>query len=142
MFKQIINNIFPNFGKIKTSNNSIITLNGVTYTGDNIIITNDKVIIDGIDYTPEKCLQIDLTITGNVENMDINYCKNIFVQGNVDTLHNTSGNIQCNDVNTLKSTSGDILCNNVSGDIKTVSGNVKSNSISGNVKTLSGNIKV
>ena len=102
-----------------------MNINNNSYAGRNITIINGKVTIDGKDVTPDsKTITID--IVGDVDNISVDSCQTIKVQG---------------DVNSLRTTSGDIECGNIGGSVTTVSGDIKAENISGSVKTVSGDIK-
>jgi DUF4097 and DUF4098 domain-containing protein YvlB len=122
---------------------STININGISFTGNSIRVNNGKVYIDGDEVTPTE-KQINIQISGDVDNIDVDACDSIRITGNVNTVQlssgsvEISGNVGCN----LKTSSGNIrIDGNVIGDIKTVSGNVKANEITGDVKTVSGSIK-
>ena len=120
---------------------SQIIINEKSFSGRNVIINNNKVIVDGIDVTPDT-KEINISVEGNINELTVDVCKTINVNGNVHELQTTSGDVQCNDVNNgIKTTSGDVECNNVTGNIQTTSGDVTANEINGSVKTVSGDIK-
>ena len=120
---------------------STIIINGNRYNGDNITVRNNKVIIDGKDMTPDS-KEINITVEGNVEDLDIDYCNNIEINGNVNNLRSGSGDVTCNDVqNGVQTGSGDVDCTNINGYVQTGSGDVNAETITGSVKTGSGNIK-
>lgn len=119
----------------------MITINNNTITGRNIIISNGKVIVDGVDVTPDS-KEITIQVTGNIENLQVDYAKEVAVYGTVAYLKNGSGDISCHRiVRGVTSGSGDIECDVIEGDVNTGSGDVKCNTITGSVKTGSGSIK-
>lgn len=118
-----------------------MNINNNGYVGRSIIINNGKVIIDGKDVTPDS-KTITIEIVGDIDNLSVDSCQTVKVQGDVNSLRTTSGDIECGDVKTdIKTTSGDIECKNIGGSVTTVSGDVKAENISGSVKTMSGDIK-
>jgi hypothetical protein len=119
-----------------------IRINGVTYSGDNLIVNGNKVVIDGRDVTPEE-KEITITVNGNLENLNVGYCKEIHVvEGNVNTLTTTSGNVYCKDITgNVETTSGDIECSDIHGNVETTSGDVLASLISGTVSTVSGDVR-
>lgn len=120
---------------------SVVIINGNRFEGNNITIKNNKVLIDGKDMTPDS-KEINITVEGNVDGLDVDYCNNLNVTGNVNTLRSGSGDVTCNDVyNGVQTGSGDVECNKINGYVQTGSGNVKAQIISGSVKTGSGDIK-
>ncbi len=110
--------------------------------GKNVSINNGKVFIDGKNVTPDS-KEINIQITGDVENLSVDICNKISVQGSVNNLKNSSGDIDINgNIGSIESTSGDIeISGNVSGNIKSTSGDIKCGNISGSVSTNSGDIK-
>jgi hypothetical protein len=122
----------------------MIKINGKTYFGNNIQVINNKVIIDGKDVTAEHTdsKEISIVVEGNLDSLEVDCAKTIEVQGNVNSLSCTSGDVTCGNVQgNVKTTSGDVECSFIGGDVQTTSGDVKSNTITGSVKTMSGNIK-
>ena len=109
---------------------NVVTINGktiITQNTGNIVMTGDRILIDGKDVTPVDTKEITVNIEGNVESLDIAYAKSIEIKGNVHDVRSTSGNISVTGDVTgdVKSTSGDVRCGNVSGSVKTVSGDIK-----------------
>lgn len=105
-----------------------VVINGVTITGGcNVTIRNGKVIVDGIDVTPYS-KEIDITVNGNVEKLEVDACSKISVTG---------------DVGNIKTQSGDIdVRGAISGNVHTMSGDVDCGGpIGGSVSTMSGDVK-
>jgi hypothetical protein len=120
---------------------NMVNINGKSFEGRNVIVTNNKVIIDGVDVTPES-KTINITVDANIDKLDVDVCDKVIVNGNVNELATASGDVDCKDVTgSVRTVSGDIECGNVGGDVSTTSGDVKAENIAGNVKTLSGDIK-
>ena len=104
-----------------------ITINGQTFTGKNINVSGNKVIIDGIDVTPES-KEINISILGSIEDLKVSSCNKLTIDGSVGSVSTQSGDVEV---------TGDIT-----GDVKTMSGDVNcSGNIGGSVKTISGDIK-
>jgi len=121
---------------------SQITINGSTYYGNNIVIKNNKIIVDGANVTPDS-KEINITVNGDVNNLEVDSCNKISITGNVNKFSGGSGDVECHDIiNGVTTGSGDIKCNNINGDVRTGSGDVECDStITGSVKTSSGDIK-
>lgn len=118
-----------------------IIINGKSYLGNSITINKNKVIIDGVDVTPDS-KQIYINIENDIDKLDVDCCEKINVAGSVKSLRTTSGNVECGDVTgDIQTTSGDVECGDVGGSIQTTSGDVKCEIVHGSVKTVSGNIK-
>jgi hypothetical protein len=116
-------------------------MNGKSYIGDSIVVRNNKVIIDGVDVTPDSKV-ITITVEGNIEELHVDCCNSLIVNGNVGLLNTQSGDVECKDViGNLNLTNGDVECGNVGGSIQTVSGDIKCWNVNGNVYTSSGDIK-
>lgn len=105
-------------------NNGRINIDGRSFTGRNISISNGKVTIDGIVQDGE--------LVGDI---------NITVEGDIEKLENATGLVKANNVGSISTLSGDVECGNVSGSVSTMSGDVDCGTIGGNVKTMSGDIK-
>lgn len=91
---------------------SQITINGKTYYGNNIVVRNGKVIIDGTDSTPESDKIINITVDGDLEKIECDSCTKIDIKGNV-----SKG---------VKTLSGDVEVQGmVDGDVSTQSGDVE-----------------
>jgi hypothetical protein len=127
--------------KLKKINMGQIVINGHSYSGNNISVINNKVIIDGVDQTPNG-KEITITIDGNVDQLSVDYCQQLKISGNVNTARTGSGDINCTDITGGASTgSGDISCDTINGNVSTGSGDVEATTITGSVKTGSGDIK-
>lgn len=105
---------------------STITINGNTYSGNQIIVNNGKVKVDGIDFTPES-KEINISVVGNIEKLEVDSCNKISVEGSVKSILTKSGDVEVD---------GDII-----GSVQTMSGDVNCVYVSGNVSTMSGDIK-
>lgn len=107
-----------------------------------VIIKNGKVWIDGkeIDTTDKV---INVNITGNVDKIDIDYCNQLTVTGNCNSVNTVSGNVKIEgDVaKNVETTSGDVRTRDIGGNVKTVSGDVVASKINGSVNTVSGDIE-
>lgn len=132
-------NIFNN-GKIKSS---VITINGTTYHGSSITMKNGKVIVDGEEVKTGDAKTINISVNGDITNLEVDACNELQVTGSVGSLRTISGDVTVTgDVDgSVQSTSGDIECGHVQGSVQTVSGDVKCGAVGGNVKTLSGDVR-
>jgi hypothetical protein len=121
----------------------MIIINGKSYNGNSVSISNGKIIIDGNNVTPENAKQISIVVNGDIDNLNVDYCEKIEVAGNVATLQSTSGNVDVKgDANSIQTTSGDVdVEGNIKGSVTTMSGDVDCQNIGGTVKTMSGDIK-
>ena len=120
---------------------STISINGTTYEGNNIVVKNGKVIIDGKDHTPES-KTINISVQGDINELKVDACTKIDVKGSCNNLRSGAGDVNCGDVSgPLQVGSGDVRCGNVNGDIKTGAGDVKCGDVSGNVSSMAGDIR-
>jgi hypothetical protein len=105
---------------------STITINGVEYTGNNIVINNGNVTIDG-KHQSQFINQPTIIIQ---------------VFGDVGSIQSSSGDVSVRGTVSggITTASGDIECGDVTGSVKTVSGDILCGEISGNVSTVSGDI--
>lgn len=103
-----------------------ITINGKNYSGNNISITNGKVIINGTDVTPDS-KTIEIKVNGNIEKLDVDACDKITITGNVSNVKTMSADVDISgDVTgSVQTMSGDVHCSNVGGSISTMSGDIK-----------------
>lgn len=103
-----------------------VTINGVTYSGNNVTIVNGKVIIDGDDFTPDF-KNIEIIIEGNIDKLKVDSCDKIMVNGTVGEVKSVSGDIEIlgNVEGNVTTTSGDVKCGNINGSVKTISGDIK-----------------
>lgn len=108
----------------------IISSNGkvTTIKGGTISIIDGKVIADGAEVkeltTRKKT--VNITIQGDVERLEVEYCNTISVTGNAKRVHTLNGDIEIKgdvegDVHT---NCGSITCGNVEGDCHTNMGNI------------------
>lgn len=107
----------------------MITVNGITYHGDNVTIKNNQVWVDGIRQFDGKEIDekiINITIDSNIENLHIDNCDKIKITGDCGSVVSKNGNIQ---------TKG-----NVHGDVISKNGNIVCRDVNGNVETKNGNI--
>lgn len=107
---------------------SSVTINGKTYIGNNIIVSNGKIIIDEKNVTSDDKV-INITVNGNIDSLKVDTCNKLEIIGNVTNVNTVSGDVDINgDVSgSIQTVSGDVKCNNVSGSINTLSGDINHN---------------
>lgn len=103
-----------------------IVIGSKVYSGNNITISNNEVYIDGKKVSTDDEKNITIEVNGNVNEIKVDSCQRVTVNG---------------DAGFVKTLSGDIDCRNVEGGVQTVSGNVSCGDIGGSVSTVSGNVK-
>lgn len=109
----------------KINNMANITINGKNYSGNNVVVINGEVIIDGNEVTPDS-KEISIQISGDINDLKVDSCRHLFMVGNVKNIKTVSGdvNVTGNVSGNISTTSGDVNCNNVDGEISTISGDV------------------
>jgi len=106
-----------------------IIINGKSYSGGrNISIINNRVIVDGQELPGQEAKEINISITGNVSEIRIDACNKLSVEGNVESVTTTSGDVECGNVGgSVKTISGDVRCEgSIGGSVSTISGSIKS----------------
>jgi cytoskeletal protein CcmA (bactofilin family) len=106
-----------------------IIVNGKNYgSGTNVRVANGKVYIDDKIQESSDDKNINIQINGDIESLNVDICDKIIVQGNVDNVETTNGNVQVDGI--------------VLGNVKTTNGSVKiGGSVQGEVSTVNGSIK-
>ena len=124
-----------------------VIINGVTIITNgkgNVVVKNGKVYVDDILQDTNNMKEINISIEGDVKNLEVDVCNKVSVCGNIGSISTSSGDVEVSgDVSYgIKCSSGDVEVEGcVNGDIQTSSGDVKCGPVSGNVKTKSGDIK-
>jgi len=100
-------------------------------SGGRMTIIDGEVLVDGKPLDELKCIdpdekQINITIEGDVDHLDIEYCNKLIVNGNAKRVKTNQGDIEIKgdvegDVHTNM---GDVTCGNVEGDCHTNMGNI------------------
>lgn len=112
-------------------NMNTVVINGKTFrVNGRVSILKNKVVCNGdqvvdLDSLEEK--EINISINGDVEKIDVDACDRIEVTGNVDYIKTMSGDIEVH---------GD-----VTGDVKTMSGDIDCGNVGGNASTMSGDVR-
>lgn len=105
-----------------------VTVNGRTVksAGRSVVISNNRVIIDGADVTPDAKV-ITIHVEGDVGTIEADACSRIEVAGRVaGNIKTMSGDVRCEDVGgSVNSMSGDIECGQVHGSAASMSGDVR-----------------
>jgi hypothetical protein len=119
---------------------SQIIINGKVYEGNNVIVRNNRVFIDGKDTTPDA-KTIDISVLGNISELRVDAANQVHVKGDVGSASLGSADIICNNIaNGVTTGSGDVECESITGNVRTGSGDVKAKTITGSVNTGSGDI--
>lgn len=105
----------------------MISINGKTYTGNSVTVANGKVMIDGKLADQDGSKEIYITVNGNVENLNIDYCDSLDIGGDCGTVQSTNGDLK--------------IYGNVWGSVTNKNGNIRCGDVGGNVTNKNGNIK-
>lgn len=101
-----------------------VVINGATYSGNNIVVKNDKVIIDGVEVSKGHTTSpLNIKVEGKIESLK--------ADGNVEVRGEVGGDVLAG---------GNVECHNVGGDIQ-AGGNVRGLSVSGDVMA-GGNVHI
>jgi hypothetical protein len=108
-----------------------VTVNGKTFSnlsGNNISITNGKVIVDGKE------------VDGG--DFSKSHIINVTIEGDVGDVTTSQGDVKCGSCKSVKTSQGDVeVDGDVSGNVTTSQGDIDiSGSVTGNVKTTMGDI--
>ena len=101
----------------------MININGVSYQGNSISVTNGKVLIDGVDAGIEG-KEISIVVDGDLGSLSVDSCNYVKVSGNCDQVKTMSGDIEVGGdvMGDCKTMSGDIACGHIFGGAETKSG--------------------
>ena len=120
-------------------------VNGRTIIGNNIVVRNGQVWVDGKLESKEDEKIINITVTGDIEELTVDYAQSVVVHGAVGKARTSSGNLEIDgDVNgDVQASSGDITIEGaVGGSVETSSGDVDiRGAVGGSVRKTSGDIK-
>ena len=88
-----------------------VSINGKTYTGNNVTITGDSVYIDGKlhDDSNDDSKTINVVVNGDLDSIEVETCNRITVNGDSKFINSKNGNIHAS---------------NVFGNIETKNGNI------------------
>lgn len=101
-------NIFGNNGKI--------TVNGRTYSGNNITINNNQVIIDGVVQGDLDDKKIEVTILCNVDRITSD--ESIHIKGNVNGNVESGTSVNCDKIIGSVTAGTSVNCDDIHGDAK------------------------
>ena len=105
-----------------------ININGKNYpNGSSIIISNNTILIDGVNVTPDA-KTISISVEGDLGELSCDVSEKVIVTGNVlNNVKLTNGKIEVGGfiAGSVSNTNGNIECNDVGGNVKTTNGNIK-----------------
>lgn len=111
---------------------SNITINGKTYSGNNIQVINDQVFIDGKCAGDDfKNKDVKVIIEGDVASVESD--RSVDVKGNVQGDIAAKGSVACDAVGGSVKSKGSVSCDSVGKDVK-AGGSVSCGRVGGTVK--------
>lgn len=128
---KMMNKLFTTIALLSFSATSVagmarITINGVTYEGENLIInhTGSHVQIDNQIISIDN-RDINISVSGDLNVLEVSSANTIEIIGNAGEVNTASGNIQVDKVlGNANSASGSIYANDIKGNVSTISGSV------------------
>lgn len=110
---------------IKMKSHNSVTIDGRTFSGRNVVINKNRVIVDGVEQSGELIGPVSITIDGDVESIDGSFT-DVTVTGSAGQVKTMSGDVRCGDISGSVSTmSGDITAKEVRGSASSMSGDVR-----------------
>ena len=106
----------------------MISINGRSFSGKNIQVTNGKVFIDGVlqgEDIQDKV--INIVVEGNPDLVTVDSCNEFIVHGNVGKVKSATGDVEINGnvEGNVESSTGDIsIWGTVGGDVETSTGDI------------------
>lgn len=101
-------------------------INGVRYEGNNITVSGNKVMVDGVQVSTGNSLEVKITVEGNDAKIKVD-SGTVIVHGHAHSVETMSGSVK--------------IEGSVAGSVETMSGSVTvENTVVGDVKTMSGKI--
>ena len=92
-----------------------VTINGNVFSGRNIVISGDSVIIDGKQVLEGVSGIVNVVVTGDLSSLKSN--SSVEVNGNVLGDVDAGGSISCGDVSGDVDAGGSVNCGNIAGDV-------------------------
>lgn len=111
----------------------MISIKGKIYSGNQVIVMNDQVIIDGqaVEDDESGGRIVKIEVTGDLTSLQSD--RSVLVEGNVQGNVNAKGSVTCGNVNMDVDAGGSVTCDNVRGDVN-AGGNVTCAEIGGSVR--------
>jgi hypothetical protein len=104
--------------------NGRVVIDGREFSGSNIRINGNQVIVDGVVQDGELVGPISVQVMGDVDRLDMG-AGDVAVQGAVGQVNTGSGDVECGPVTgSVRTGSGDVRCGNVGGSVQTGSGDI------------------
>ncbi len=106
----------------------MIIYNGKKYEGKNLIVSNNKIYIDGVlqtDFNQSSDKVINIYIEGDVSNVQIESADTVNIKGNVDSIVLKTGNLNIEgDADKVEVKTGSVYCTTIKGNATVRTGNI------------------
>jgi hypothetical protein len=118
--------MIKNILKLLFKEKSVITINGVLYSGSNVSMDgNGNLIVDGKSVAQIQEKVVNVTVTSDVEEVSTTN-GDVTVTGGVGDISTTNGDVEINgDAQDVSTTNGNVTAKSIHGKVKTVNGNIK-----------------
>ena len=93
-----------------------VTINGVTYEGNNVSMINNRIIIDGKEVGETERAQTQIVINGNIGNLETD--KSVTVNGEITGNVTAGGSVNCDDIGGDVRAGGSVNCDDIGGDVR------------------------
>lgn len=134
-----MNNIIS---QISVGGKSVVNINGQELSGNNIIVSGDgTVTVDGVTVESPSNIQIDITVKGEVETLEVSNCNMLTVQGAAGSVTVDQGSVECKKVHgDVKVDQGKVKCGDVTGNVNVDQGKADVLTVFGNTNVNMGSI--
>lgn len=105
----------------------MITINRKSFQGKNLSMLGDKIYIDGKLITgDDNQKEINITVDANIESLHIDYCNNLHVIGDCQSVVSKNGDIliKGNVIGDVINKNGNIICRDVAGNVDNKNGTI------------------
>ncbi len=125
---------------------SKVIVNGRVYNiKGNITIENGKMLVNGKpieDWEKSGEREINITIEGDMIDLQVDCCNAVTVNGDVKNVHAGSGDVNISGCvrGSVNTASGDVRCGDIEDGVSTASGDVHCGAVGGRVSTMSGDV--
>jgi len=111
--------------------------------GRTVEVRDGRVYINGAQVNVEDKV-INIYVQGKLDTLKIDACAKLFVEGDVDRIHVSVGNVEIGGSvkSSIVTRMGDVTAGDVNGSVSTMSGDIQCGKVSGSVHTKSGDVTV
>jgi len=91
----------------------MVQINGKTYSGNNVVMNNGTIIIDGVQVDGDFSGSAPIQMSGDIESLSTD--GSATVNGNVDGNVNAGGSVKCGNVSGSANAGGSVKCGDIKG---------------------------